>query len=152
MYKRRRTQASILCERGRELEAIAPTSPGGGTRGLGSEGAIDECGEHFSCCDVVPGGLEVQGLGKGPPGVLTCGAVERWSAGAGACRARRVVRVEVRARAGHGIGVVCGYRRVLGMALRCAVRGCGRVLGTAGGAGGLRGEKTRCAYERKIGW
>ena len=46
---------------------------------------------------------------------------------------------------------VCGYGRVLGMALRCTVCGCGRVLGTAGGAGGLRGEKTRCAYGRKIG-
>ena len=47
-----------------------------------------------------------------------------------------MVCVEVRARAGHGIRVVCG---------------CGRVPGTAGGAGGLRGERTRCAYGRKIG-
>ena len=26
---------------------------------------------------VIPGGLEIQGLGKGPPGVLTCGAAKQ---------------------------------------------------------------------------
>ena len=88
---------------GRELEAISPTSWGGGTWGLGSEGAIDECGEHFSCCGVVSGGLEVQGLGKGPPGVLTCEVAERWFAGAGACWARHRGGVRVRARARHGV-------------------------------------------------
>ena len=41
------------------------------------EGALDECGKHLDCGGVIPGGLEVQGLGKGPPGVLTCGAAEQ---------------------------------------------------------------------------
>ena len=54
-------------------------------------------------------------------------------AGIGACWARRVVCVEVRARVGHGIRVVCG---------------CGRVPGTAGGAGGLGRERARCVYGR----
>ena len=53
---------------------------------------------------------------------LECGRVLgtalRRFAGMGACWARRVVCVEVRACAGYGIGVVCG---------------CGRVPGTAGG-------------------
>ena len=44
---------------------------------MGSEGASDECNEHFSCCDVIPGGLEIQGLGKGPLGILTGGAAEQ---------------------------------------------------------------------------
>ena len=50
---------------------------GGEARGIGSEGALDECSKHLNCSDVIPGGLEVQGLGKGPPGVLTCGAAEQ---------------------------------------------------------------------------
>ena len=50
---------------------------GGEARGVGSEGALDECGKHLNCGGVIPGGLEVQGLGKGPPGVLTCGAAEQ---------------------------------------------------------------------------
>ena len=59
---------------GGEFEAVAPVSPG---RGVGSEGALDKCSEHFSCCGVVPGGLEVQGLGEGPPGMLTGGAADQ---------------------------------------------------------------------------
>ena len=47
-----------------------------------------------------------------------------------------MVSVEVRAYAGHGIGVVCG---------------CSRVAGTAGGVSSLRRERTRCAYGRNIG-
>ena len=39
---------------------------GGGARMVGSEGALDECSKHLSCGGVIPGGLEVQGLGKGP--------------------------------------------------------------------------------------
>ena len=64
------------------------------------------------------------------------GTALRRFAGMGACWAGRVVCVEVRTRAEHGIGVVCG---------------CGRVPGTAGGAGGLRGDRTRCACGLKIG-
>ena len=30
-----------------------------------------ELSKHFGCSGVVPGGLEVQGLGEGLPGVLT---------------------------------------------------------------------------------
>ena len=40
-------------------------------------GATDECSENFNCCGVIPGGLEVQGLGEGPPGTLTGGAAEQ---------------------------------------------------------------------------
>ena len=50
---------------------------GGKARRVGSEGALDECSKHLSCSGVIPGGLEVQGLGKGPPSVLTCGAAEQ---------------------------------------------------------------------------
>ena len=46
---------------------------GGKARRVGSEGALDECSKHLNCSGGIPGGLEVQGLGKGPPGVLTCG-------------------------------------------------------------------------------
>ena len=41
--------------------------------GPGNEGAAGELGEHFNCSGVVTGGPEVQGLGKGPPGILTGG-------------------------------------------------------------------------------
>ena len=47
------------------------------SRRMGSEGAVDGLSEHFSCRDVIPGGLEVQGLRKGPCGVLTSGAAEQ---------------------------------------------------------------------------
>ena len=54
-----------------------PLSPEGGEAGgISSEGATDELGKHFGCGGVIPGGLEVQGLGKGPPGILTGGAAE----------------------------------------------------------------------------
>ena len=33
-------------------------------------------GEHFSWSGIILGGLEVQGLGKGPPGILTGGAAK----------------------------------------------------------------------------
>ena len=58
-------------KRGAGLRCLHP--PGGETRGVGSEGALDECSKHLNCCGVIPGGLEVQGLGKGPPDVLTWG-------------------------------------------------------------------------------
>ena len=48
----------------------------GESRRVGSKGAADELSEHFSCSGVIPGGLEVQGPGKGPPGILTGGAAE----------------------------------------------------------------------------
>ena len=51
--------------------------PGGSeARRLGSEGALDERGEHFGRSGVIPGGLEVQGLGEGPSSILTGGAAE----------------------------------------------------------------------------
>ena len=49
---------------------------GGESRRVGSEGAANELGEHFDCSGVIPGGLEAQGLGKGPPGILTGRAAE----------------------------------------------------------------------------
>ena len=39
---------------------------GGETRRVGSEGAVDELGEHCGCSSVIPRGFEIQGLGKGP--------------------------------------------------------------------------------------
>ena len=55
-----------------------PLSLGGGeTRRIGSKSAVDEFGENFNCSGVIPGGLEVQGLGKGPPGVLAGRAAEK---------------------------------------------------------------------------
>ena len=42
------------------------TSSEGVKPGVGSEGALDECSERLGCGGVIPGGLEVQGLGKGP--------------------------------------------------------------------------------------
>ena len=45
-------------------------------RRVGNEGALDEWGEHFNCSGVIPGGLEAQGLGKGPSSMLTGGAAE----------------------------------------------------------------------------
>ena len=35
------------------------------SRRIGNEDAADGIGERFSCSGVMPGGLEVQGLGKG---------------------------------------------------------------------------------------
>ena len=55
----------------------AIVSRGGGAWRIGSEGAANELGKHFSCSGVIPGGLEVQGLGKGPPGILTGRAAEK---------------------------------------------------------------------------
>ena len=43
---------------------------------IGSEGALDECGEHFDCSGVIPGGIEVQGLGKGSSSILAGGAAD----------------------------------------------------------------------------
>ena len=48
----------------------------GETRRIGSEGAADKLGERFSCSGVIPGRPEVQGLGKGPSGILTGVAAE----------------------------------------------------------------------------
>ena len=45
--------------------------PRGSGSWVGSEGATDKCDKNFSCCGVMPGGLEVQGLGEGLPGVPT---------------------------------------------------------------------------------
>ena len=51
---------------------------GGEAGRVGSEGALGECSKHLNYGGVIPGGLiEVQGLGKGPPGVLTRGAAEQ---------------------------------------------------------------------------
>ena len=33
----------------------------GEARTVGTEGVLDECGEHFDCSGAIPGGLEVQG-------------------------------------------------------------------------------------------
>ena len=66
----------------------------GEARRVGSKSATDKLGLHFDCIGVIPGGFEVQGLGKGPPGVLTGGAAEK--------------------------SVVCGCGRVLGTA--CGAR------------------------------
>ena len=46
-------------------------------RRVGGKGALDECGEHSGCSGVIPGGLEVQSLGKGPSSILTGGAAEK---------------------------------------------------------------------------
>ena len=46
------------------------------SRRIGSEGAADELGERFSCSGVMPGRLEVWGLGRGTPGILTDRATE----------------------------------------------------------------------------
>ena len=76
-YRKRRTQTNRL--RGRRGWGSGAIVPGGGeSRRIGSEGAAYEVGGHFGCSGVILGRLEVQGLGKGPPGVLTGGAVE-WS-------------------------------------------------------------------------
>ena len=48
------------------------------SRGVGSEGAADKCSGHLDCSEAIPGGLEVQSLGKGLPGLLT-----GWAAGRG---------------------------------------------------------------------
>ena len=74
--KKRRTQASSL-RGGRGWGRGAVVLRGGETRRIGSQSAADKFGEHFSCSGVIPGGLETQGLGKGPPGVLAGGAAEK---------------------------------------------------------------------------
>ena len=76
-YKKRRTQANRL--RGRRHGGWgrgAIVHREGETQTIGSEGAADRFGEHFSCSSVIPGGPEVQGLGKEPPGILTGRAVK----------------------------------------------------------------------------
>ena len=74
-YKKRRTQANRLRgSRGWGRGAIDLRE--GESWRIGSKGAADELGENFSCSGVVPSGLEVQGLGKGPPGILTGRAAE----------------------------------------------------------------------------
>ena len=63
-------------KRGARLGWLHP--PGGEARRVGSEGALDECSKRLNCGGgVIPGGLEVQGLGEGPPGVLTFGTAEQ---------------------------------------------------------------------------
>ena len=57
-YKKRRTQANRL----RGWSRGATVLRGGETRRVGSEGAADELGEHFSCSGAIPGGPKVQGL------------------------------------------------------------------------------------------
>ena len=74
-YKKRRTQANRLRGRGGWGRG-AVVLRGGKSRRIGSEGAADRLGEHFSCSGVIQGGLAVQGLGKGHPGVLTGGEAE----------------------------------------------------------------------------
>ena len=58
-------------------EAVVLSSSGGESWRVGSEGVTDECSEHFTCCGAVPGGLDSQGLGEGPPGILMGRAVEQ---------------------------------------------------------------------------
>ena len=74
--KKRQTQANRLRGR-RGWGSDAVVLRGGETRRIGSKSAADKFGEHFSCSGVIPGGLEIQGLGKGPPGVLAGGAAEK---------------------------------------------------------------------------
>ena len=50
---------------------------GGKAQRVGSEGALDECGEHFGCSGIIPSGLEAQSLGKGLSSILTGGAAEK---------------------------------------------------------------------------
>ena len=50
---------------------------GGKARRVGGKGALDECGEHVGCSGIIPGGLEVQSLGKGFSNILTGGAAEK---------------------------------------------------------------------------
>ena len=50
---------------------------GGKARRAGGKGVLDECGEHSGCSGVIPGGLEVQSLGKGLSGMLTGGVAEK---------------------------------------------------------------------------
>ena len=73
--KKHQTQASRLRgRRGRGRGAVV--FRGGENRRIGSEGEADKFGEHFSCSGVIPGGLGVQGFGKGSPSVLAGGATE----------------------------------------------------------------------------
>ena len=48
----------VLCPRGGEARRVSSEVQWANQR-------------DYSCSGVIPGGLEVQGLGKGPPGVLT---------------------------------------------------------------------------------
>ena len=38
---------------------------------------LNECGEHFGCSGIIPGGPEVQSLGKGLSSILTGGTAEK---------------------------------------------------------------------------
>ena len=58
-------EVSSRVSRGLGCGCLSPR--GGGSRGAGSEGATDK----YAVKCVMPGGLEVHGLGKGPSGVLT---------------------------------------------------------------------------------
>ena len=70
--KKRRTHQTMGEKR------VALSSEGSGSRRIGSKGATDELGAHFSCSGVIPSELEVQSLVKGPPGILTgCSEAER---------------------------------------------------------------------------
>ena len=73
--KKRRTQASSLRGR-RGWGRCAVVLGGGETRRIGSEGAANKLGKRFNCSGVIPGGFEVQGLGKVPSGILMGGAAE----------------------------------------------------------------------------
>ena len=76
-YKKRRIQANRLRMRREGWVWSAYILGGGEARWVGGEGALDECSKHLNCSGVITGGHEVQGFGKGPSGVLTCGAAEQ---------------------------------------------------------------------------
>ena len=54
-----------------------PLPSGGETRRVGSEGATDKLSEQLDCSAVKPGRPEVQGLRKGPSGVLASRGAEK---------------------------------------------------------------------------
>lgn len=74
-HKRRRTwRAGYGSEITGEGRCLCPL--GGGSPAVSSEGVADELTERYGRSGVMPGRLEIQGLGEGPSSILTGGAVE----------------------------------------------------------------------------